>query len=229
MPSKSHGQKQTEQPLRDINIAAPTMACPTVPSTSSTVQPNPAYTDPFAGPRTLKPHALSPPSTRKRLLTRLLPHNAITPATRPPAPATTNSLPFPRKYPSLPSLHLPGPRKMSSSSMRSTCSESSASIKSRNSLSKRDISLPSPGPGHDDTIFGLDAPRRAPAPTKGDDVESDDSGFGESPLSSAEHPGPEDAQKDKDTPEPVDVRALCYFFSFRACPSFACLPSLICP
>ncbi|KAF7967629.1 hypothetical protein HWV62_33651 [Athelia sp. TMB] len=124
----------------------------------------------------------------------------MTPTSRTPAPVSVNSLPFPRKYPSLPSLRPPTPPKKSSSSTRSV---STSSNRSRGSLSNLDISLPSLRPGLDDAICGLETRRSAPALIRSDDVESDDSGFGESPLSSAEHRTPEDAE-DKDIPDIID-------------------------
>ncbi|KAF7982454.1 hypothetical protein HWV62_28607 [Athelia sp. TMB] len=136
--------------------------------------PSPIYADPPS--RTPNPHALAPlPPPPKRLLARILPSST---AMSPP-----NSLPFPKR-PSLPSLRR-GPRKLSSAS-----AASSASTKSRTSLSKREISLPSPRPDDDEDIFGS-APRRAPAPPDGG--ESDDSGFGD-----------HEDKGDKETPAPVD-------------------------
>ncbi|KAF7967627.1 hypothetical protein HWV62_33647 [Athelia sp. TMB] len=157
--------------------------------------PSPIYAADPAPSRAPNPHALAPlPPPPKRLLARLLPSSSAMTAASPP-----NSLPFPRR-PSLPSLRR-GPRKLSSAS-----AASSASTKSRASLSKREISLPSPRPDDDEDIFGS-APRRAPIPP-GDGGESDDSGFGDHGDRLGED------TEDKATPAPVDVRALCYFFSF---------------
>ncbi|KAF7982447.1 hypothetical protein HWV62_28593 [Athelia sp. TMB] len=163
------------------------MASPALPFSRSTQQqPRPIYTDPFAGARTPNPHALSSlaPSPAKRLLARL-------------------------KRPSLPNLHLP--RKMSASSTLSACS--SASAKSHGSLSKRDISLPSLR-RDDDAIFAFEAPRRAPFPPGGDGAESDDPCSSESPPSPPSAHELEDVSEDAPAPYRVDVRALCYFFSF---------------
>ncbi|KAF7971444.1 hypothetical protein HWV62_21220 [Athelia sp. TMB] len=167
--------------------SAPPMASPALPFSRSTQQqPRPIYTDPFAGARTPNPHALSSlaPSPAKRLLARL-------------------------KRPSLPNLHLP--RKMSASSTLSACS--SASATSHSSLSKRDISLPSLR-RDDDAIFAFEAPRRAPFPPGGDGAESDDPCSSESPPSPASAHELEDVSEDAPAPHRVDVRALCYFFSF---------------